>query len=106
MRRAANGPGAVLCPGHGARHADPGRRPPDLGRRGSILPVPELLISQQLLLTIFLPLLGAVGLWLAASAGRYVARVIALAVRHWSRCFAPRSLSSGFSRRAATQNSR
>jgi NADH-quinone oxidoreductase subunit M len=38
------------------------------------------MISQQLLLTIFLPLAGAIGLWLAASAGREAARVIALAV--------------------------
>jgi hypothetical protein len=38
------------------------------------------MLSQQLLLTIFLPLIGAIGLWLAAPAGRYVARVIALAV--------------------------
>jgi NADH-quinone oxidoreductase subunit M len=38
------------------------------------------MISQQLLLTIFLPLFGAIGLWLAASAGREAARVIALAV--------------------------
>jgi NADH-quinone oxidoreductase subunit M len=38
------------------------------------------MVSQQLLLTIFLPLIGAVALWLFASAGRYVARVMALAV--------------------------
>lgn len=38
------------------------------------------MISQQLLLTIFLPLLGAIGLWFAASAGREAARLIALAV--------------------------
>src|SRR5262245_32126464 len=38
------------------------------------------MLSQQLLLTIFLPLSGAVGLWFAAPAGRHVARAIALAV--------------------------
>src|SRR5436190_12150134 len=38
------------------------------------------MLSQQLLLTIFLPLAGALGLWIAASAGRDVARVAALAV--------------------------
>src|SRR5262245_55191245 len=38
------------------------------------------MLSQQLLLTIFLPLAGAVALWLAAPAGRAVARLIALAV--------------------------
>src|SRR5678815_2281928 len=38
------------------------------------------MISQQLLLTIFLPLIGAIGLWLSAGAGRYVARTVALAV--------------------------
>ena len=36
--------------------------------------------SQQLLLTIFLPLVGAIALWIAAPAGRYVARIVALAV--------------------------
>jgi len=36
--------------------------------------------SQQLLLTIFLPLVGAIGLLLLAPAGRYVARVVALVV--------------------------
>src|SRR5207247_76557 len=36
--------------------------------------------SQQLLLTIFLPLTGAIALWIAAPLGRYAARVIALAV--------------------------
>src|SRR5438067_3774312 len=36
------------------------------------------MISQQLLLTIFLPLAGAIGLWLAAPAGRHVARAAAL----------------------------
>jgi NADH-quinone oxidoreductase subunit M len=38
------------------------------------------MLSQQLLLTIFLPLDGAVALWLIAPMGRYVARVAALAV--------------------------
>src|SRR6478752_10071341 len=37
------------------------------------------MLSQQLLLTIFLPLAGAIAILLAASAGRYVARVTALA---------------------------
>lgn len=37
------------------------------------------MLSQQLLLTIFLPLLGAMALWITASAGRSVARVTALA---------------------------
>jgi NADH-quinone oxidoreductase subunit M len=36
------------------------------------------MLSQQLLLTIFLPLAGALGLWLAAPAGRHVARAVAL----------------------------
>jgi NADH-quinone oxidoreductase subunit M len=38
------------------------------------------MLSQQLLLTIFLPLAGAAALWLAAPAGRAVARLIALFV--------------------------
>ena len=38
------------------------------------------MLSQQLLLTIFLPLAGALALWLAAPAGRSVGRVIALVV--------------------------
>jgi NADH-quinone oxidoreductase subunit M len=38
------------------------------------------MLSQQLLLTIFLPLAGAVALWLAAPAGRYVARIAALVI--------------------------
>ena len=38
------------------------------------------MLSQQLLLTIFLPLAGAIALWAAAPAGRYVARWAALAV--------------------------
>src|SRR5205809_6446061 len=38
------------------------------------------MLSQQLLLTIFLPLGGAFALWLAAPMGRYAARMIALAV--------------------------
>ncbi len=36
------------------------------------------MLSQQLLLTIFLPLAGALGLWLVAPAGRHVARALAL----------------------------
>jgi NADH-quinone oxidoreductase subunit M len=36
--------------------------------------------SQQLVLTIFLPLAGAIGVWIAAPLGRHGARVIALAV--------------------------
>src|SRR5262245_60211050 len=38
------------------------------------------MLSQQLLLTIFLPLAGALGLWLVAPAGREVARACALLV--------------------------
>jgi NADH-quinone oxidoreductase subunit M len=38
------------------------------------------MLSQQLLLTIFLPLVGAIGLWIAAPAGRFVARTAALLV--------------------------
>src|SRR4051812_44340407 len=38
------------------------------------------MLNQQLLLTIFLPLGGAIALWLAASAGREIARIIALVV--------------------------
>src|SRR5689334_15628263 len=38
------------------------------------------MLSQQLLLTIFLPLAGAIGLWIAAPAGRHVARAVALLV--------------------------
>jgi NADH-quinone oxidoreductase subunit M len=38
------------------------------------------MLSQQLLLTIFLPLIGAIALWAVAPLGRYVVRVTALAV--------------------------
>src|SRR5687767_5516388 len=38
------------------------------------------MLSQQLLLTIFLPLIGAIALWLIAPAGRDIARLTALLV--------------------------
>ncbi len=38
------------------------------------------MLSQQLLLTIFLPLVGAIAIGLAASAGKYIARLAALVV--------------------------
>jgi NADH-quinone oxidoreductase subunit M len=38
------------------------------------------MLSQQLLLTIFLPLVGAIGMWIVAPMGRHAVRVAALAV--------------------------
>src|SRR5262249_5253280 len=45
------------------------------GQQGS-----SAMLSQQLLLTIFLPLIGAIGMWLVAPLGKHGVRVAALAV--------------------------
>src|SRR6185369_13628876 len=80
----ASWPGSVLRPGDGARDDRARSRAVAVGGLSSKFKIQrsklDVMISQQLLLTIFLPLGGAIALLLGASVAREAARVIALAV--------------------------